>query len=144
MQKDFDATDYLGSDYVRKQGLRADGPRRVIIRDIQQSDRLKDKDGTPLLVLVFDNGLRYTLGTKVNIKRLVEVFGKMCSAWIGCEIELYYAEDVVGPNGETGGIRIRIPKAAVGARRPTHATPAPTAPDLEMELAIEDKGDVGF
>jgi hypothetical protein len=61
-------------------------------------------------VLVFDDNLRHTLGTKENIKRLVDGVGQMCSTWIGREIELYYAEDVRGPNGETGGIRIRIPR----------------------------------
>ncbi len=70
------------------------------------------------MVLVFDDGLRYTLGTKVNIKRLVQAFGKMCSSWIGREIEFYFAEDVRGPNGEVGGIRLRIPE------RPAQAPPA--------------------
>ena len=117
MDKDYDATDYLGGDYLRKQDLRSDGPRRLTIRDVVQSDRLKDKEGNPLLVLVFDDGLRYTLGTKVNIKRLVQAFGKMCSSWIGREIEFYFAEDVRGPNGEVGGIRLRIPSDPPRLRR---------------------------
>ncbi len=115
---------YLNSKFIKKQALQAEGPRRLVIQAVEETDGLKGRDGTSRkeLQLVFADDTRFGLRAEQNKQRLIDTFGYRTSTWIGREIELYFSPDVPNPSGgEPGGIRNRFPP---GAERPGAPRPA--------------------
>lgn len=108
---DFDANEFLTSNFIKKDALKAGGPRLLTIRSVDQADGIS-RDGKPaktILQLTFTDDSKFGLGTQVNLRRVLEGYGGRTSQWVGKTLELYYSPDVRGPKGEEGGIRIRIP-----------------------------------
>jgi hypothetical protein len=130
MSDDYNARDFQTSSFIKKDTLKRDGPQRLTIRSVEEADGIA-RDGKPpkkILQLTFTNESKFGLGAQINLRRVIELFGEMTSAWVGKTLELYYSPDVRGPGGEEGGIRVRPP---VGS------APAVTVPDFTAVLQSE-------
>jgi hypothetical protein len=104
-----------GGKFLKKQELRREGPRRLVIAAVEEGEGLPDKrtgEKTAELQLVFDDDARFGLGTAENLRRLITLFGNDTDQWIGKTIEAYFAPDVPNPTGgEPGGVRFQLPGA---------------------------------
>ena len=114
---DADVRDYGSKTvgFVKKAELRMNGPRQVMVQDVEEADGFPDRTtGQPTkeLVLMFSDGTKFGLRAKVNRDAMAAVCGYRTSDWIGKTIELYFDPGVFNPRGgEPGGVRIRRPGA---------------------------------
>ncbi len=129
---DYNARDYLNNTFIKKEDLRASGPRRLQIHGVEEADGFPDK-GKPAkkeLHLLFADQTRFSLRAQVNLNRVREAFGDRTSLWIGKTIELYFSPDVTNPGGgEPGGARVRVPDPG--------SAPSPGVFVSELEPAAE-------
>ena len=113
---DYNAREYMSSTFLKKADLRAGGPRRLQIKEVEEGEGLPGRNGQPAkkeLQLVFADDTRMSLRAVTNTQRLVEWFGERTSQWVGQVVEAYFSPDVNNPGGgEPGGIRLRLPDAA--------------------------------
>ena len=126
-EHDYDARDFQSSSFFKKEELRRDGAKTLTVQAIEQGEGFakNGKPPKPVLHLVFPDDRRQSLGTQANLNRMIEWFGPLTSGWIGKTITLYYSPDVRGPNGEEGGIRLRLPPR-LGRRHPRRRRATPT------------------
>ena len=112
---DFNVRDYMAVSFIKKQELRAQGPRRVTIKSVEEADGLPGRDGKPArkeLVLLFTDGTKFGLRARINQETMVDLHGERTSGWIGKAITCTFDPSVMNPfGGEQGGIRIRRPDA---------------------------------
>jgi hypothetical protein len=114
-----DATKFVkkgGGSFLRKQDLRRDGPRQLVIASVEEREGLPDRrtgEKGRELQLVFTDGARLALGAAENLRRVIALFGPNTDQWSGKTIEVYFDGDVSNPTGgEPGGIRLQAPGAA--------------------------------
>lgn len=133
---DYDVNDFMGSDFVQKDELKASGPQTKRIASVEQRDGLpRNGKVEPELVLVFSDDKKFGLRTKTNKEVLRDEFGRRTSGWVGKVIELHVDASVRNPQGaKVGGIRIRIP--ANGA--------APSDYTSDLEQGEDDTADPPF
>jgi hypothetical protein len=133
---DYDVRDYAsGGLFVKKQDLRANGPRTVVVKDVEEADGFPGKNGQPKkeLVLVFEDGTKLALRARAQRDAMAELHGFRTSKWIGKSIELFCDPSVFNPKGgEPGGVRLRVP----GAMR----VPAAYRSDLEEPVITKGNG----
>lgn len=102
-----------GGSFLKKQDLRRDGPRQLVIAAVEEGEGLPNRrtgEKSAELQLVFTDQTRLALGTAENLRRLIALFGNDTDQWIGQRIEVYYAPDVSNPaGGDPGGIRLQAP-----------------------------------
>jgi hypothetical protein len=115
---DADVRDYGSKGtggFVKKAELRMNGPRQVMVQDVEEADGFPDRTtGQPTkeLVLTFSDGTKFGLRAKVNRDAMAAVSGYRTSDWIRKTVELYFDPGVFNPRGgEPGGVRIRRPGA---------------------------------
>ncbi len=114
---DFDANDFIGGTYIKKQDLDA-GPQRFTIAGVSRAT-FAPRDSRPaeeVLQLEFEDDRKFTLSAKVNIRILIKAFGRKTPAWVGKSIILYIDENVSYGGTLIGGVRIRIPDGDGGGR----------------------------
>ena len=113
----FDANDFIGGSYIKKQDLEA-GPQRFTIAGVSRATfALRDnRPAEEVLQLEFEDGRKFTLSAKVNIRILIKAFGRKTPAWIGQSIILYIDDNVTYGGTLIGGVRIRLPDGDGGGR----------------------------
>jgi hypothetical protein len=95
--------------YIKKEELKAEGPRRLVIEGTAE-DESKFSEG-PELCLTFTDGTRISLRADANLRACIRLFGRDADAWAGREVEVYFDPDVPNPRGgDQGGIRLRLPE----------------------------------
>ncbi len=116
--QNYDAGDFIGGKYINKEVL-ADGPQQFTIQGVSKTT-FEAKNGRPaeeVLQLEFADDRTFSLSTKINIRILINAFGRSTANWVGQEIILYVDPNVMFGTSLVGGVRVRIPdlKAALAA-----------------------------
>jgi hypothetical protein len=114
-----DVTKYLKNPakYIKKEELKADGPRRLVIAGTVDGESKYSSE--PELCLTFTDGTRVSLRSDTNLRACIRLFGNDADAWVGREVEVYFDPEVLNPRNplDQGGIRLRQP-AAVAPKQP--------------------------
>ena len=110
---DFNVRDYMAKGFIKKQELRAQGPRQFTINAVEEAEGLPSRDGKPPrkeLVLVSTKAEKFGLRARINQDTMADLHGERTSGWIGKTITLFFDPNVQNPfGGEQGGIRIQRP-----------------------------------
>ena len=121
---DYDAGEYAGGSYIKKDDLAA-GPQRFTIQGVSKAT-FEARNGRPaseVLQLELGDDRKFSLGTKTNVKILIKAHGRKTANWIGKEIVLYVDENVMFGGSLVGGARVRIPEQGSRATDITEAMP---------------------
>ena len=112
----YDLTHRAG-DGVTKDDLKA-GPMDFTIAAFEE--HVFEGDTSPSLIMISQTGAKFALGSKANIKWLLEHISQDTDLAIGQTVQLYIDPTVTYMGKQTGGIRIRWPQQA-----PMGSPPAP-------------------
>ncbi len=108
--QNYDAGDFIGGKYINKEALK-DGPKQFTIQGISKTT-FEAKNGRPeqeVLQLELGDDRKFSLSTKINIRILMNAYGRSTANWIGKEIILYVDPNVMFGTSVMGGVRVRIP-----------------------------------
>ena len=106
-----DASKYAGTQYIGKDDL-LDGPLDLVIQDVDEKT-FPVKGNRPAedaLVLLFNGGRQFVLSTKLNVRILIEAYGRDWTQWVGERVVVYRDENVQFGHSLTGGNRVRVPQ----------------------------------
>ena len=110
-----DARQFLRSEsaFLKKQELRDEGPRRLVIAGTESRPARFGKSGESELFLRFTDGTLASLRADTVLRAVIRWFGPEADGWVGQEVEAYFDPNVQNPRGgEPGGIRFRRPDSA--------------------------------
>ena len=113
----FDATEFAGGSFVKKDDLMA-GPQRFTIEGVSKVT-FEARNGRPaqdVLQLDFDEERKFSLN-KTNTKLLLMAFGRNTSEWVGKEIVLHHDPNIMFAGNFVGGVRVQIPPAVADMQR---------------------------
>ena len=108
-QNDYDAGDFVGGTFIKKEDLAA-GPQRFTIQGVSKAT-FEARNGSPAeeaLQLELDEDRQFSL-TKTNIRVLIGAYGRKTAAWIGKTVILYVDPNVMFSGRLVGGVRVQIP-----------------------------------
>ncbi len=108
--QNLDAAVFLGGNFIKKEDLAA-GEQRFVIRG-SSTETFEAKNGNAaedVLQLQFDDGLRFNLSAKINLRIVMGAYGRQTAGWIGKPVILYVDPNVMFSGRLVGGIRVRIP-----------------------------------
>ena len=108
-QNDYDAGDFVGGTFIKKEDLAA-GPQRFTIQGVSKAT-FEARNGSPAeeaLQLELDEDRQFSLN-KTNIRVLIGAYGRKTAAWIGKTVILYVDPNVMFSGRLVGGVRVQIP-----------------------------------
>ena len=108
-QNDYDAGDFVGGTFIKKEDLAA-GPQRFTIQGVSKAT-FEARNGSPAeeaLQLELDGDRQFSLN-KTNIRVLIGAYGRKTAAWIGKTVILYVDPNVMFSGRLVGGVRVQIP-----------------------------------
>ncbi len=109
-ENNYDAGDFVGGKFIRKEDLAA-GEQRFTIQGVSKVT-FKGRNGESdedVLQLELDDDRTFSLSAKVNLLMLIKAFGRKTANWIGKTIVLWVDETVMFSGRMVGGVRVRIP-----------------------------------
>ena len=135
-EQTYDAGDFIGGKYITKETL-ADGPQQFTIQGVS-TITFEAKNGRPaqeVLQLELGDDRKFSLSAKINIRILINAYGRSTPNWIGQGIILYVDPNVMYGTSLVGGIRVRIPKLTLEQQKA--ADIAETMPDSPLGSPVE-------
>ena len=112
-ENSYDAGDFVGGTFVKKEDLAA-GPQRFTIQGVSKAT-FEARNGSPAeeaLQLELDEDRQFSLN-KTNIRVLIGAYGRKTADWIGKPIILYVDPNVMFSGRLVGGVRVQIPDLTV-------------------------------
>ena len=112
-RESYDARDFIGGTFIKKEDLAA-GPQRFTIQGVSKTT-FGAKDGRPaedVLQLELDDDRQFSLN-KTNTKILIGAHGGKTDGWISKSVILYVDPNVMFRGGLVGGVRVQIPDQTV-------------------------------
>ena len=106
----YDAGEFAGSSYIKKEDLAA-GPQRFTIQHVSKVV-FEARNGRPestQLQLDLGDERQFSIN-KTNVKILMRAFGRKTADWIGRDIALYVDPHVMFGGSLVGGVRVQIPE----------------------------------